>query len=261
MTKCIICDEINDSKSVEHIIPESFGNKRYVMDKGTICNSCNSRFSRFESKALSNTVFAMERARFGVVTKKGKTSKGKLGDLTITGDDNFREQIVNIEGLNKNNSKDFDPETREFTLKIDSFDKSEVATSKFLLMLGIESLYKSRKELFDQYDFTILKNYLTNKSNEDWGFITNIKNPLVFIDIPKGSMGKYIRKINCQMKFNNEYEDELLFHFKYGGIGMTINLLNRDLTWVDDYKEKYDHINIFPSHLDKKYQKQKNKER
>ncbi len=53
---------------------------------------------------------------------------------------------------------------------------------------------------------------------------------------------------------------KLLFHFKYGGVGMTINLLDRELYWVDDYKEKYEKTIIFPQHLDKKYDKELKKE-
>ena len=73
--KCIICDSEDESKSVEHIVSESFGNKEYVMQKGEVCDICNGRFSKCEQSALSNSVFVMERARFGVESKKGRTAK------------------------------------------------------------------------------------------------------------------------------------------------------------------------------------------
>ncbi len=253
--KCIICDSENTAKSIEHIVPESFGNKQYIMKRGTICDNCNSRFSKFEGKALSNSIFAVERARFAIPTKKGKNVKGKIGKFKVKGDEEFRKQHITLEGLEKEDLKNYDPEKETHQIRIESFDKSEVATSRFLLMLGIESIYKSKNRLYEKYDFTELKNYLINKSNKDWGFITNQKNPLIFISIPQGRLLKYLKGINCELKFNNEYEDELLFHFKYGGVGMTINLLNRELKWVDDYKEKYKEIIIFPQHLDKKYNK------
>ena len=254
MKECIICDSYNDSKSIEHIVPESFGNKKYVMKKGDVCDACNARFSKFEGKALSNTIFVMERARFAVATKKGKPVNGKIGDLKISGNSNFRKQQVSIEGLNKSSVLGHDTRTGTYSIKIEGFDKSEAATSRFLLMLGIESIYKSRNDIFVQYDFQDLKEYLNNRTNNDWGFIQNERNPLNFINIPQKPMREYLQKIHCHLKFNHDYEDELLFHFKFGSVGMTINLLSRNLEWVDDYKDKYDHINILPSHLETKYQ-------
>lgn len=81
--KCIFCDNENNAKSVEHIVPESFGNTFYALPKGSVCDDCNNNFSKFEGKALTNTVFVVERARFGVVTKKGKNAKGKVNELIV----------------------------------------------------------------------------------------------------------------------------------------------------------------------------------
>jgi hypothetical protein len=169
MNNCIVCDRDNESISIEHIVPESFGNKKYKMDAGSICDDCNARFSKFEGKALSNSVFVMERARLGVSSKKGKPARGLVGSLQISGDSKFEEQLVNIEGINEENLTDYDAKTGTYQLFVPSFDKSEVATARFLLMLGIESLYKSRKDIFEKYDLSELKDYLTNRSNDDWG--------------------------------------------------------------------------------------------
>ena len=253
---CIICNAENTAKSIEHIVPESFGNKKYVMERSAICDDCNSKFSKFEGKALSNSIFAMERARLGVPSKRGRNVKGKIGKFNLEGDKDFRKQFITIKGLERNDLKNYNSINGTHEINIPSFDKSEVATSKFLLMLGIESIYTSKNEVHKEHDFSELKDYLTNKNNKDWGFITNQKNPVEFPFIPRGKMCKYLRENNCELKYNNQYEDELLFHFKYGGVGMTINLLNRELLWVDDYKEKYKNIIIFPRHLDEKYNKE-----
>ena len=103
---CIFCDTPNEAISIEHIVSESLGNKNYVMQRGKVCDSCNSRFSNFEGTALSNSIFVMERARFGIETKKGKHAKGKVNDLTIEGDKDLRPSYINVKGLNKENFKD-----------------------------------------------------------------------------------------------------------------------------------------------------------
>lgn len=43
--KCIFCKDSSDnSTSVEHIIPESLGNKD-ILPKGIVCDSCNNYFA------------------------------------------------------------------------------------------------------------------------------------------------------------------------------------------------------------------------
>ena len=38
---CIFCRNENNAKSVEHIVPESFGNNFYILPKGVVCDECN----------------------------------------------------------------------------------------------------------------------------------------------------------------------------------------------------------------------------
>lgn len=45
--RCIFCRLSSvSSKSVEHVIPESLGNKRHVLPRGVVCDVCNNYFSR-----------------------------------------------------------------------------------------------------------------------------------------------------------------------------------------------------------------------
>ncbi len=40
------CKQCSDlSNSVEHIIPESLGNKNHVLPKGIVCDRCNNYFT------------------------------------------------------------------------------------------------------------------------------------------------------------------------------------------------------------------------
>lgn len=71
---CIFCkNDSSSSKSVEHIIPESFGSKTKVLPKGIVCDSCNNYFSiKIENPLLSDISFRNLRAYYQVPTKKGK---------------------------------------------------------------------------------------------------------------------------------------------------------------------------------------------
>lgn len=45
--RCIFCKQNSEgSRSVEHIIPESIGNTRHILPRGTVCDRCNNYFSR-----------------------------------------------------------------------------------------------------------------------------------------------------------------------------------------------------------------------
>lgn len=45
--RCLFCKEdSSDTKSIEHIIPESLGNKTLTLPKGYVCDKCNNYFAR-----------------------------------------------------------------------------------------------------------------------------------------------------------------------------------------------------------------------
>lgn len=138
--ECIFCSKENEAKSIEHIVSESFGNKIYIAARGSVCDDCNARFSESEGKALTNSIFLMERARFGIQTKKGRFVKGKVGDLKIEGHENFEKNIVTFYGLSEENIKVADSKKGTFHVTVESFDKSEVATSRMVLKTGLEAL-------------------------------------------------------------------------------------------------------------------------
>lgn len=70
---CIFCKRHSaSSKSIEHIIPESLGNKNHTLKQGIVCDNCNNYFSRkVEGPLLNHTSFRNLRARYQVPSKKG----------------------------------------------------------------------------------------------------------------------------------------------------------------------------------------------
>lgn len=71
--RCIFCKDLSDtSRSVEHIIPESLGNKEHVLPPGVVCDGCNNYFSRrIEGPLLEHEFFVQARFRNGVENKRG----------------------------------------------------------------------------------------------------------------------------------------------------------------------------------------------
>lgn len=72
---CIFCkQDSSSSKSVEHIIPESLGNKSHILPKGAVCDSCNNYFAtKIEKELLSSGYFKSLRYRNDIPNKRGIT--------------------------------------------------------------------------------------------------------------------------------------------------------------------------------------------
>lgn len=83
MQRCLFCKQPSEnSKAIEHIIPESLGNKEHILPKGVVCDDCNSYFgSKVEKELLEQSFFVHLRHRQLVPTKKGKGVGWKMYSL------------------------------------------------------------------------------------------------------------------------------------------------------------------------------------
>ncbi len=78
--QCIFCHKDSTaSKSVEHIIPESLGNKDHFLPKGYVCDECNNYFAvKIERDLLDQPYFKSMRFRNEILTKKGNHVKERM---------------------------------------------------------------------------------------------------------------------------------------------------------------------------------------
>lgn len=79
MPKCIFCKrDASSSKSIEHIIPESLGNKDLVLPRGVVCDACNQYFAiKVEKPLLESKYFRNVRFRNNILSKKGRNTPYK----------------------------------------------------------------------------------------------------------------------------------------------------------------------------------------
>ncbi len=72
--RCIFCkQDSSNSKSVEHIIPESLGGNKHILGKGLVCDKCNNYFAReVEKPFLEDSTIKLLRFDEGLESKKGK---------------------------------------------------------------------------------------------------------------------------------------------------------------------------------------------
>lgn len=77
--RCIFCRRnSSQAKSVEHIVPESLGNKSNILPPGIVCDKCNQYFSiKIEKELLEQAFFKNLRHRNKIESKKGRIPRGK----------------------------------------------------------------------------------------------------------------------------------------------------------------------------------------
>jgi hypothetical protein len=142
---CIFCkNNSSDSKSIEHIMPESFGNKTYVLPKGAVCDKCNNYLSiKIEKKLLEQDFFKNLRHRNVIESKKGKIPKG-LAIVPKTGFEaeiifNKEYPIVNVDKESFNAI--MNGEVNELIIPfIPEPEKTNRIISRFLCKVGLEAL-------------------------------------------------------------------------------------------------------------------------
>ena len=251
---CIFCQATKKLNTIEHIVPESLGNKKYTLSKGEICDACNNRFSHFEDKAITNTILGHERAVLGVISKKGNPGIGKSGHVKFTAK-KPQKNVVLVNGLKPSDIKDYDRKTKTFHLTLPTFNKkSIVPTSKLLLKMGYEALYKSKQKVLKKYDFGELMAFLATESNIDWPFITPDKKfSADFDSIPTHYDKYHLKKCSCKLLFKEVDSKCLIFRFEYRGVAMEINLLNRNTDWMQSHVDNKRVTRIYPLRFGNKF--------
>ncbi len=158
--KCIFCkNDSSESKSCEHIIPESLGNVEHILSPGIVCDKCNNYFSlKIEKKILEQPYFTSLRFRQKIESKKGKypVEKGVLLnplseiELHISKDHVTQVFIKNDEAARKI------PSVKSGAFIIPAYDlpeKNNQIISRFLGKLGLEELasrFSFSHELLDE---------------------------------------------------------------------------------------------------------------
>lgn len=250
---CIFCKENSDnSKSVEHIIPESLGNKKAILIKGIVCDSCNNYFARkIEQKLLSLPFYKSLRSRYGIESKKGKIPF-EVGYLPITGS----EVEVDFYGTSGSDNKnlniiipkksDFDKilngEIKELYVPVTfELEKNEIV-SKFLAKVGIEVIasrfWDSAQDvsyLITEKHFDLLRNYARYGTGvKFWDYYQR----RVYAEVEAGTTRQKMYEYSI---WSTEEDDNAL------GLHLTIVLYGLELT-----------INLFEPSVDR-YEKWLNK--
>ncbi|EEY45354.1 HNH endonuclease [Vibrio mimicus] len=181
--KCIFCKQNSDtSRSVEHIIPESLGNKNAVLPKGAVCDSCNNYFaSNVEKPVLDSGEFVQLRFNQFIKNKKGRVPKSKIffGNNLVTAtrineqefsfdSSDFSKIVAYLENSNKT----------EMRIPVTGKPASDQQISRFLAKMALEALtYRVLKienwndDIIDHNQLDLIRNFARYpKKGEVWEY-------------------------------------------------------------------------------------------
>lgn len=168
--KCIFCKtESSQSISIEHIIPESLGNKEHILGKGIVCDTCNQYFAKKIEKPLLETLyFKHVRHRNSIQSKKRRIPKigGVIGGKVEIGKDKNGNSFLDIN--NEKTIKGIISERIKHVIipKVDDPIPNNIYMSRFLAKVAVEILaltfsqFKGwNKEIVNHEELDSLRNY------------------------------------------------------------------------------------------------------
>jgi len=177
--RCIFCKrDSSTSRAIEHIIPESLGNKDHILPKGVVCDGCNNYFARkIEGPLLDSDYFRHLRFRNVVANKEGRIPTIKA--LYLPGRI-FVEIMRDDEGKSLYPSRESDVSrfieriSKEETFSLLIPEPSlvqERIVSRFLGKVGMEALalisldiHDGLREITDKPELDELRNYVRGYS-------------------------------------------------------------------------------------------------
>jgi len=249
--KCIFCKkDSTKSKSVEHIIPMSLGNKKHILKKGIVCDVCNSYFSnKIEREVLENKFFMNIRFRNFIESRHNRIPLGQalipktkyLAEVNLN--DGIQIQIDEKSFdliINKKINHLIIPYDRNIPKDCQNF--SRLLGKMALEMLAL-NVIKNEKDLLDfvnEQQFDTLRNYVRyNNKRENWVYSSRIiydENEKFYLE--DGNTVDMI--FECDFLATEKFE--IYFIFAYKGIEFVINMAGSSIDGYLEWLEKNNNI-------------------
>jgi len=190
IVRCLFCkQDSSNSKSVEHIIPESLGNTTSILSKGIVCDKCNNYFSRkIEQPFLESVDIKTLRFREAIPNKRGRIPpvngilNGKIPvkiHNPISGIPIFaheKDMVIAIESDNTDIRKIM-PHGKIITPAFtdEMIPQNTTIISRFIAKVALESLAQKLCEhpngidyLIDESAYDPIRNYVRLGSGKTW---------------------------------------------------------------------------------------------
>ena len=182
--RCLFCkEESSSAKSVEHIVPESLGNKSFVLSRGYICDKCNNYFARqVEKPFLEHINMRLLRFYEAIPNKKNKipTINGIIDSIPVILHKDFIDGEI-VTGIDIPPDV-FDDIVKKGDLSMiipalleDCLPASNSITSRFIAKIALEALADRLKgvensldDLIDDRSFDAIRNHARLGAPREW---------------------------------------------------------------------------------------------
>ena len=258
--KCIFCHKISlQSKSIEHIIPESLCEQHWTLPKGIVCDDCNNYFSRkVEKIVLESDEFKYLRFHQRIKTKKGKftTVKAYISNYQVDicedkGDYRFNVYVNDSKLVNDLFNKKADrilvPQT--------GCPPDQQSLSRFIAKMAVEYLAYRVKEIENwNEDFInnlelqrIVQYARYPKKNEIWEITKRRVYDENTFFINEGKNLQILNEMdlvvtNYEIQDDTTYSMEIFFVIIIFGIEYAINLAGNDMSAYKKYLKENNFI-------------------
>ncbi len=235
---CLFCNEdASDSKSVEHIFPESLGNKRIILGKGVICDKCNNYFAREIEKPVQSYEDIRNIAAFeSIKNKKGKRKSttllcaGEECQLDVIENNGEKQVLVDIspEMCMRLYNGSFPEVTILKGINLSKY-VNDYNFSRFVCKIALESVIYGMIEnkVYDEINILKLREKykpmiefvrLGNRNKKLW--------PMKVDEIYNYIPLKDDKKIYLKGYFDEPNEDKIVFNLEFFGVRFSVNLLD-----------------------------------
>lgn len=248
--KCIFCKEDStDSKSVEHIIPESLWNTKQILPAGIVCDKCNNYFSRKVEKPFLCSP-DMEALRFhqAIPSKKGKipSIQGVIAgsDSAVKVHRKIREKdgrVMDIE-LDREQFKLIESrESSELYLPFGFESPSVNESSRFLAKVATEALAQRVLDseggieyIVNESQFDPIRNHARLGQPKEWP----IHSRRIYDANEDRELFDEKGQIVHEYDFLNTDQGEIYFVLALYGVEMTINVGGPDIEGYEAWLTK-----------------------
>lgn len=260
--KCLFCKQSStDTKSVEHVVPESLGNTKFILPLGYVCDKCNNYFAReVEKPFLELPELRLLRFQEGIPNKKNKMP---AIDGLLNG--NYRIKLKRKLSHNEVvNEVEVTPEamdtlfnaSEKATIIVPAFTNemlppNAAITSRFLAKMALEALAdklkdieNSLEDLINDTHFDMIRNHARLGTIKNWPCsIRRIYDYNKIWEYSDGLHGQMVHESDFLLipvekndKTNAEYiMAEIYFVVALWGIEFAINMAGPEISGYENW--------------------------
>lgn len=265
--KCLFCKQSSaNTKSVEHIVPESLGNTAFILPLGYVCDKCNNYFAHeVEKPFLELPELRLLRFQEAIPNKKNKMPAidGLLnGNYPIKLKRKLsHDEVVNEAEVPTETMEKIIKTSGETTIIVPAFTNEMLPpnnsiTSRFLAKMALEALAdklkdieNSLEDLINDYQFDMLRNHARLGSIKNWPCsIRRIYDYNRIWEYSDGVHGQMVHEsdfllipVEENFELTAEYiMTEIYFVIALWGIEFAINMAGPEISGYDNWLKAHD---------------------